>query len=131
MPTSKPLKAHSRSGIKNDDDEPWYLQNIENKTDISISSEESCQLLQIDCDAFAPLPGTVCGLRIHAINITSSGEGFRYQKISMNLGPPHFRKDKDSNGKVKILSPHSVIVDIGNITAINLVNWYHPIFYTV
>ena len=130
--TQNSMKTY-RSGLitKRNDDEPWYLQTTENKTDISISPEESCQLLQVDCDAYNPLPGSVCGLRIHSINITSSGEGFRYQKISMILGPPHFRKDKDSNGRLRILSPHSVIVDIGNITAINLVKWYHPLFYTV
>jgi len=128
---SKVLVPEIQNESEMDDDVPWYLHSNENKTDISISPEESCQLLQIDCDAFNFLPGTLNGLRIHAINITSSGEGFRYQKINMILGPRHFRETKDSKGKVKILSPHSVVLNIGNITAINLVKWYHPIFYNV
>ena len=107
---------------------PWYLQSTDTTTDISISHEESCQLLQVECDAFNLLPAGLCGLRIHAMNITSSGEGFRYQKVNMILGPPHLRTDKDTNGRVKILSPDSVVLDIGNITAINLVKWYHPIY---
>merc|ERR1719273_1256263 len=48
---------------------------------ISVSQEESCRLLQLDCNAYSPLPGAVLGLKIHDLNITSSGQGFRYQKV--------------------------------------------------
>lgn len=97
-------------------------------TDISVSQVEHCKLLQMECDAFSLLPGAISGLRIHDLNLTTTGDGFRYQKVTMILGPPHLRTERDFNGRIKVLSPHSVTLSVNNITSVNLYPWYHPMY---
>ena len=47
--------------------------------------EEDNQMLFMDSNNFSLLPGSFSGLKIHGIKVTSSGEGFRYQKAEKSL----------------------------------------------
>lgn len=121
--TSKPSWNHSINNKVADD---WEAEMPQ--ADVDVSHEESCKLLQLDCDAFSLLPGAIPGLKILDINVTSSGEGFRYQKVTMTMGPPHLRVEKDSKGRYTAFSPHSISLSIGNIMAIRLLDWFHPLY---
>ena len=122
-------QLHSSSVTMTDDIEDWeHLGTTAQLTDISQSPEESCLLLQLDCDSFSLLPGALPGLKIFAFNVISSGDGFRYQKVTLTLGPSHQRSEKDFKGRRPILSPHSITLTIGNILAIHLWPWYHPLY---
>lgn len=96
--------------------------------DVGISSEEKCLLLHLDTNAFSFLPGSLIGLKVHDVNVTSCGEGFRYQKVNLILGPLHIRSEKDCYGRVNILTSNSVTVSIGNVVAIRLLEWFHPLY---
>jgi len=93
--------------------------DVNHSANINIGQEEYCRLLQLDSNAFSLLPGAILGLKVHDLNITSSGQGFRYQKVIVTLGPAHLR----------MASPHSVTLTINNIVAIHLLDWYHPLYY--
>ncbi len=94
--------------------------------DLGQSQDEFCKLLLFDCDHLSELPTSLSGLKILDFNVTSTGDGFRYQKVTMIFGPAHIRLEKDSNGRVTVMSPHSIAVTIDSITSINLLDWYHP-----
>jgi len=114
--------------IPNEIIDDWEHAQHNPLADISQSSEESCLLLQLDCDAFSLLPGALPGLKIFDFNVISSGDGFRYQKVTLTLGPSHQRPEMDFKGRRSILSPNSITLSIGNILAIHLWPWYHPLF---
>lgn len=106
----------------------WESGDFQVQPDVSIIAEESYKLLQLDCDAFSLLPGSLPSLRILDVCITSSGEGFRYQKMAMTLGPAHLRVEKDWTGRSNATSPHTVTIDIGNVVAMRVLEWYHPLY---
>jgi len=122
------MNHYSSVALTNEIDDWENLGTATPLTDISQSPEESCLLLQLDCDAFSLLPGALPGLRIFDFNVISSGDGFRYQKVTLTLGPSHQRSEKDFKGRRSILSPHSITLTIGNILAIHLWPWYHPLY---
>ena len=99
------------------------------ETDLSVSHEECHHLLQFECDSFNPLKAGICGFRILEFNVTSSGDGFRYQKCSMLFGPTHYRPTRNSRGILPIMSDNAVNLTLGNITSMQLLQWFHPLFY--
>ena len=127
--TSSTLGFKSKFFQSNSSEIPdsWYDSDEDEIVDISRSPEEFHQLLQLDCTGFCPLDQSVSGLRILQMNITSDGDGFRYQKCSMVMGPPHLRPTKNFRGHMTT-SANAVTLTIGNITAMNLFPWFHPCF---
>ena len=94
---------------------------------IGPDDEESCHLLQFDCDAFALLPSGLSGLRILDFNVISSGEGFRYQSVTITLGPIHLNTTVDYKGRKQRLSPNTINLTIGNCLSIQFLPWFHPL----
>ena len=85
--------------------------------------------MHLDSDVFSYLPGELIGKKVLDVVITSTGEGFRYRKVCLIFGQPHIRAEKDFQGKMNLLTPHTSTVTIGNIVNIRILDWYHPLYY--
>ena len=93
--------------------------------DINFNPEEWNTVLRLELSSFRPgLPDSILGMKLQSICITATGPGFRYQKLVFKFVPEHVG--------LKQCSSDSVTLDIGDITSIKILKWYHPSYpYTL
>ena len=59
--------------------------------DVDFNPDESCQLLMFHCDAFNLLTSQIVAQKLNDVCLTMSGQGFRYQKLTLTFVPAHSR----------------------------------------
>jgi hypothetical protein len=89
--------------------------------DIQFNPEEGCRLLHIHSDAFSMVPSQIVGQKLTDVCLTMTGQGFRYQKLSMSFIPAHSRSIQCSDLNT---------VDVHNIVNMKIVSWYHPLYHS-
>ena len=87
--------------------------------DLDFNPEDGCRLLHFHCDAFNILTSQIVGQKLSDVCLTMSGQGFRYQKLSLNFVPMHARSIQCSDLNT---------VDVHNIISMKILNWFHPLY---
>ena len=93
---------------------------------IGPDDEETCKVLQLDCDGLSYIPSGILGLRILDFNVIPSGEGFCLQTAKITLGPAHLKTTLDYKGRRHSHSASTICLTIGNCLSIGFQPWFHP-----
>ena len=89
--------------------------------DVNYNPEELNHVLRLELSSFRPgLPDTILGMKLQNVCVTATGPGFRYQKLAFKFVPKHVGLAQCSSD--------SVTLDIGDITNIKILQWYHPCY---
>lgn len=116
---SKKMKMKKENNISDsltwdEDGKEFYVPE-----DMNFNPEEGCRLLHFHCDAFNILTSQIVGQKLSDVCLTMSGQGFRYQKLSLNFVPVHARTIQCSDLNT---------VDVHNIISMKILNWFHPLY---
>ena len=89
--------------------------------DVNYNPEEFNHVLRLELSSFRPgLPDTILGMKLQNVCVTATGPGFRYQKLVFKFVPKHVGLTQCSSD--------SVTLDIGDVTNIKILKWYHPCY---
>ena len=91
--------------------------NFFSVSDLNFNPEEGCNLLHLNCSDFNVVSSNIVGQKLSDVCLTMTGQGFRYQRLTLSFVPAHSRS-------LQCLELNTV--DLQSIVNLKIFDWYHP-----